>query len=103
MTLQRLPDPQGLPDPVVQNYLVQLVKLLRVNLQSLYSGAVFTQTEAGTSLVYNNKTPWIVGAGSPNTVVSAPVGSLYTRTDGGANTTLYVKESGTGNTGWVAK
>lgn len=33
----------------------------------------------------------------------APVGSLFTRTDGGASTTLYVKESGTGNTGWVAK
>lgn len=43
------------------------------------------------------------GAGSPETVVTAPIGSLYTRTDGGANTTLYVKESGTGNTGWVAK
>ena len=43
------------------------------------------------------------GAGSPEGVITAPVGSLYTRTDGGANTTLYVKESGTGNTGWVAK
>ena len=29
--------------------------------------------------------------------------SLYSRTDGGAGTSLYVKESGTGNTGWVAK
>jgi hypothetical protein len=43
------------------------------------------------------------GAGSPETVVSADVGALYLRTDGGASTTLYVKESGTGNTGWVAK
>ena len=43
------------------------------------------------------------GTGSPEGVVTATVGSLYTRTDGGANTTLYVKESGTGNTGWVAK
>lgn len=43
------------------------------------------------------------GTGAPESVVTAPVGSLYTRTDGGANTTLYVKESGTGNTGWVAK
>lgn len=43
------------------------------------------------------------GTGSPEGVVTAPVGSLYTRTDGGAGTTLYVKESGTGNTGWVAK
>jgi hypothetical protein len=43
------------------------------------------------------------GAGSPEAAVTAAVGSMYTRTDGGAGTTLYVKESGTGNTGWVAK
>lgn len=43
------------------------------------------------------------GSGSPQSVVTAPVGSLYLRNDGGANSTLYVKESGTGNTGWVAK
>lgn len=41
--------------------------------------------------------------GSPEGVVTAPVGSIYLRADGGANTTLYVKQSGTGNTGWVAK
>ncbi len=46
---------------------------------------------------------WSSGTGSPESVVTANVGSLYTRTDGGASTTLYVKESGTGNTGWVAK
>lgn len=50
-----------------------------------------------------NASQWTSGAGSPETVVTAPVGSLYTRTDGGAGTTLYVKESGTGNTGWIAK
>lgn len=43
------------------------------------------------------------GSGSPESVVTAPVGSIYLRTDGGASTTLYVKESGTGNTGWIAK
>lgn len=42
------------------------------------------------------------GTGSPEGVVTAPVGSLYTRTDGGTGTTLYVKEFGAGNTGWVA-
>ena len=44
-----------------------------------------------------------IGTGSPEGVVTAAVGSLYLRSNGGANTTLYVKESGTGNTGWVAK
>ena len=43
------------------------------------------------------------GTGSPEGVLTAAIGSLYTRTDGGANTTLYVKESGAGNTGWAAK
>ncbi len=46
---------------------------------------------------------WSSGSGSPEGVVTAPVGSLYTRTDGGSGTTLYVKESGTGDTGWTAK
>jgi hypothetical protein len=46
---------------------------------------------------------WTSGAGDPNGSVTAEIGSLYTRTDGGASATLYVKESGTGNTGWVAK
>lgn len=43
------------------------------------------------------------GSGSPESVYTAPVGSLYLRTDGGAGTSIYIKESGTGNTGWVAK
>jgi hypothetical protein len=43
------------------------------------------------------------GTGTPEGAVTAPVGSLYLRKDGGAGSTLYVKESGTGNTGWVAK
>lgn len=43
------------------------------------------------------------GSGTPESVVSASVGSTYRRTDGGAGTSFYVKESGTGNTGWAAK
>lgn len=46
---------------------------------------------------------WTSGTGTPEGAVTATVGSLFTRTDGGAATTLYVKESGVGNTGWVAK
>ena len=46
---------------------------------------------------------WSSGTGSPEGVLTANIGSLYSRTDGGAGTSLYVKESGTGNTGWVAK
>lgn len=43
------------------------------------------------------------GTGTPEGAVTAPVGCMYLRKDGGASTTLYVKESGIGNTGWVGK
>lgn len=44
-----------------------------------------------------------VVSGSPESAVNAAVGATCVRSDGGAGTTLYVKESGTGNTGWAAK
>jgi hypothetical protein len=43
------------------------------------------------------------GTGTPEGVVTAPIGSTYHRKDGGAGTSFYVKESGAGNTGWVGK
>lgn len=43
------------------------------------------------------------GSGSPEGVVTAAPGSVWERTDAGAGTGLYVKESGTGNTGWAAR
>jgi hypothetical protein len=43
------------------------------------------------------------GNGSPEGVRSAAAGSIWLRRDGGAGSSFYVKESGTGNTGWVAK
>ena len=43
------------------------------------------------------------GSGTPEGAITAVVGSLYMRTNGGAGTSLYVKESGSGNTGWIGK
>jgi len=57
----------------------------------------------GNYIMFGNGRSFRSGAGSPEGVVTAPVGSLYTRTDGGLTTTLYVKTSGTGNTGWTGK
>ena len=45
---------------------------------------------------------WYGSTGSPNGSVSANVGSIYSRQDGGVGTSLWVKESGSGNTGWAA-
>jgi hypothetical protein len=42
------------------------------------------------------------GSGSPEGVITAPVGSIWLRSDGGVGTTLYKKTSGAGNTGWTA-
>lgn len=61
-----------------------------------------TITSQGAISPSNTTVTWTAGAGSPEGVVTAPIGSLYSRTNGGAGTCLYVKESGTGNTGWVA-
>jgi hypothetical protein len=46
---------------------------------------------------------WYSGVGTPESAITANIGSMYVNTTGGAATTLYVKESGTGNTGWVGK
>lgn len=45
----------------------------------------------------------IFGTGTPEAFVTAPIGTLYIASGGGAATTLYVKTSGAGNTGWTAK
>lgn len=50
----------------------------------------------------NNVIEWY-GTGTPEGVITAGVSSGFRRTDGGAGTCYYRKESGTGNTGWVAK
>lgn len=45
----------------------------------------------------------MTGNGTPEGTVIAPPGRLYLDQAGGASVTLYVKESGTSSTGWVAK
>jgi len=43
------------------------------------------------------------GSGDPNGVVSAPPGSMYLNTAGGTGQSLWIKEAGSGKTGWIAK
>jgi hypothetical protein len=66
------------------------------------SSTIFT-TQAGSPSYTVYEDGMLTGTGTPEGVVVARIGSSYKRFDGGANTSLYVKESGTGNTGWVAK
>jgi parallel beta-helix repeat protein len=68
------------------------------------AGNRFGANNSGLSTPYlMNSIRYLAGTGSPEGVHAAPVGSQYARTDGGAATCLYIKESGAGNTGWVAK
>lgn len=72
---------------------------------SLGSGSAATTKQTKGFALYQGtlSAKIFLGSGSPQSVVTASPGSLYLNTSGGAGTTLYVKESGTGNTGWVGK
>ncbi len=43
------------------------------------------------------------GTGTPEGAVAAKVGSLFMRSDGSVGTSMYIKESGSGTTGWAPK
>jgi len=66
-------------------------------------GGYFTGFLASLGGMYPNGTATGMrcGTGSPEGVVSMPVGSIWLRSDGSSGTTMYAKESGTGNTGWL--
>ena len=66
-------------------------------------GAIGNTTVAGQMFIGSGSVEIVTGSGTPEGAVSAPVGSLFLRTDGGAGTSLYVKETGSGNTGWAGK
>jgi len=53
--------------------------------------------------ILGNGIIWRAGNGSPEGVIVAKPGSLYSRLDGGVTTSLYVKTSGVGSSGWTAK
>lgn len=59
-----------------------------------------TITATGCAVIIAQKV--CSGAGSPEGVLTAPIGSIYQRNDGASGTTLYTKEAGTGNVGWAA-
>lgn len=83
---------------------------LNVTNTSSHAAALLMDLQVGSTSMFNVDKAGAVtslyqrfGSGSPEGVVTAPVGAVYHRTDGGAGISFYVKESGTGNTGWVAK
>jgi hypothetical protein len=63
---------------------------------------IFSRQDSGTEILVGGTAIRAVGTNTPEGHVTAGVGSLFLRTDGGTSSVLYVKESGSGNTGWVA-
>jgi len=51
--------------------------------------------------IFAGNVKWMSGTGTPEGAVAAAIGSMYTDQGGAEGTVLYIKESGTGNTGWV--
>ena len=45
---------------------------------------------------------FLFGSGTPESSVTANVSALFARSDGASGSAVYMKVSGTGNTGWVA-
>jgi hypothetical protein len=66
---------------------------------SVLTNGTVTQNTIDTASKWIEK--W--GTGTPEGVVAAGIGSIFHRTDGGAGTSLYIKEAGASTTGWVAK
>ena len=83
------------------------LQTIRLGLGSAYTVDPYQggKLKVGQGVVYGSDSGPLdtSGAGSPEGVVAAPVGSTYRRTDGTPGQVFYVKESGTGTTGWTAK
>jgi len=106
-----IPNITGLPDGIPNSYAVVVIggnaygtlyyaTVIIVSLLFpgiMYYGQIYNDTAftGWKRLVVEDEV--MSGTGSPEGVVSAPMGTLYRRIDAGE---LYVKKTGTGNTGW---
>ena len=72
------------------------VEIISVDVIDITTGILAGSGQVTVSLLSS-------GVGSPEGSKVGVVGSMYTDTAGGPGTTLYIKELGSGSTGWVAK
>lgn len=80
---------------VVNPEAIPLVNWLSTDKYYRLGGSYYTATNTGPAS--------FVCVGTPEAMVLAMIGSTAMRQDGGAGTSLYVKQSGTGTAGWVGK
>jgi hypothetical protein len=68
----------------------------------IVSGINASSTVSAPSLEIAGGLKILSGGGTPNGSITAPPGSIYLNVNGGSGGTMWVKTSGTGNTGWTA-
>lgn len=75
--------------------------------QIVLTGTTYTYTKikmiATEYMFEGTNTGCFIGTGSPEGIVTASQGSIYHNRSGGSGTSVYFKENGSGNTGWVGK
>ncbi len=67
-----------------------------------FTASDFTATGQSYYINSGQTVSWKAGTGSPEAAVTAGIGSIWSQTDGTTDTALWRKETGVGNTGWVA-
>lgn len=100
--LSQPPVPVAPTSGVLGPWANDMVRSLRVGLDKIVRRVNQCLTNANGTVEFADVSI-VVGTGDPEGVVTANVGSLFLRTDGASLTSLYVKEVGTGPTGWTAK
>jgi len=98
---KRLSDPVRVPDRETRDYLQDLTRAIDWALRDVEDMA--NQAAGWFKFSDNGSVTITTGLGSPEGVVPAGKGSLYLRQDGAVSDTLYVKTSGSAETGWTAK
>ena len=91
-------DIAGVTGPLTITAISGTAVTLGSNADATVSGAAVTNSES-----FDRSPKHLTYRGNPENNVTADVGDICTSSTGGASTTLYIKESGTGSTGWVAK
>lgn len=76
--------------------------MFKYNTATLTSGGTeYVSFMSNGTVRLKDTTDIMTNSGSPEGVQTSRVGSIYMRMDGTTGTALYLKETGTGNTGWV--
>jgi hypothetical protein len=89
----------------ISSYIHDAAVPVRIADNQLNLGGLYNMFEYDAAAAHTNSSLYVDerGAGDPNTLgISAGPGSRWSRADGGAGSSFYIKES-TGTTGWVAK